>query len=123
MARTLAQKLLLKPGGRVRVVNAPGDVALGELPEGAAPAAPGEAADVVLLFVQDSSELARHAESFAEAAHEDSAAWVAYPKGASGRTTDISRDRGWEPLVEAGLVGVTLVAVDDTWSAMRFRPA
>ena len=117
---TLAEKLLLKPGGRLRVVNAPDGVAIGELPDGAAHASPGESADVVLLFVHDGAELEAHAEGFVEAVLEDGAAWVAFQKGAKG---EISRDRGWEPLHDAGLIGVSLVAVDDTWSAMRFRPA
>jgi len=120
MSKALADKLLLKPGGRFRVLNVPDGVDLGELPDGAAHAAPGEAADVVLLFVHDRAELEGHADSFAEAALEDGAAWVAFQKGAKG---EISRDRGWEPLHDAGLIGVSLVAVDDAWSAMRFRPA
>jgi hypothetical protein len=28
----------------------------------------------------------------------------------------------WKATEKNGLVGVTLVAIDDTWSAMRFRP-
>jgi hypothetical protein len=47
--------------------------------------------------------------------------WVCYPKG-SKNSTDLSRDVLWKAMEENGLVGVTLVAVDDTWSAMRFRP-
>src|SRR4051812_1816752 len=95
MAQSLAEKLLLKPGGRLRVINAPGDVPIGDLPDGAAIATPGESADVVLLFVRDRAELEGHAEAFAEAVLEDGAAWVAFQKGATG---EITRDRGWEPL-------------------------
>lgn len=37
--------------------------------------------------------------------------------------TDISRDAGWDAVHAAGWEGVAMVAIDDTWSAMRFRPS
>ncbi|GAA2713463.1 hypothetical protein GCM10009865_41090 [Aeromicrobium ponti] len=36
---------------------------------------------------------------------------------------DLTRDEGWEPVKEAGYTGIASVAIDETWSAMRFRPA
>jgi hypothetical protein len=45
--------------------------------------------------------------------------WACYPKGGKA---DINRDRGWEPLHEAGWHQVTQVAIDDTLSALRFPP-
>jgi hypothetical protein len=47
--------------------------------------------------------------------------WFAYPKKTGAIRTDITRDHGWTPLAEAGLIPVTQVAIDDTWSALRFR--
>jgi hypothetical protein len=44
---------------------------------------------------------------------------VAYPKG--GRA-DINRDSLWPILAEDGFRPVSQVALDDTWSALRFRP-
>ena len=35
--------------------------------------------------------------------------------------TDLTRDRGWEPMAAHDLLAVTQVAVDETWSALRFR--
>ena len=35
--------------------------------------------------------------------------------------TDLSRDHGWEPLKKAGWEGVSLVAVNEAWAAMRFK--
>jgi hypothetical protein len=46
-----------------------------------------------------------------------------YPKRAGSVRTDISRDRGWQPLLSLGFVPVSQVAVDDDWSALRFRLA
>jgi hypothetical protein len=37
--------------------------------------------------------------------------------------TDLTRERGWDGLKELGLEPVAQIAVDDTWSALRFRPS
>jgi hypothetical protein len=47
--------------------------------------------------------------------------WLLYPKKSSRIATDITRDRGWEPVHEAGFLPVAQVAVDGDWSALRFR--
>jgi hypothetical protein len=47
--------------------------------------------------------------------------WFAYPKKTGSIPTDITRDRGWEPMAAHDLLPVTQVAIDDTWSALRFR--
>jgi len=43
------------------------------------------------------------------------------PQTKRGTPTDISRDVGWEILRGAGFDPVSQVAIDDTWSALRFR--
>ena len=48
--------------------------------------------------------------------------WFSYPKKSSKVETDITRDVGWDALGSTGLRPVTQVAIDDTWSALRFRP-
>jgi hypothetical protein len=45
--------------------------------------------------------------------------WIAYPKG--GRA-DINRDSLWPRLAAHGLRPITQVAIDETWSGLRFRP-
>jgi len=50
--------------------------------------------------------------------------WFAYLKGTSKRDAgDINRDTGWESLQSAGFETVRLVAIDEDWSALRFRRA
>jgi hypothetical protein len=44
--------------------------------------------------------------------------WVAYPKG---NRSDINRDSLWPILAERGMRPIGQVALDDTWSAIRFR--
>ena len=48
--------------------------------------------------------------------------WLAYPKGGSGIETDLSRDHGWDAPRDAGWRPVSQVAVDEVWSALRWRP-
>jgi hypothetical protein len=48
--------------------------------------------------------------------------WFAYPKGTSKRhASEINRDNGWDSLQSAGFETVRLVAIDEDWSALRFR--
>jgi hypothetical protein len=44
--------------------------------------------------------------------------WVAYPKA---NKADINRDTLWPILAERGMRPISQVAVDETWSALRFR--
>jgi hypothetical protein len=55
---------------------------------------------------------------------DDGKLWMAYPKGTSRKyITDINRDHGWEWVEESGFRRVSQVAIDDVWSALRFRNA
>ncbi len=52
----------------------------------------------------------------------DGKLWLAYPKGASVRyITDLNRDTGWRAVEETGFRRVSQVAIDTSWSALRFR--
>lgn len=110
----LASKLQIKDGRSVRVVNAPPSCDLGDVPV----AADGEA---VLVFVKDSKELERFGVLAVEAARADRLSWVAYPK-AGQLGTDLNRDSLWARLQGQGVRPVRQVALDDVWSALRFRP-
>ena len=52
----------------------------------------------------------------------DSVLWFAYPKGTAKIKTDINRDTIRVTGEEFGITTVTAIAIDDTWSALRFRP-
>jgi len=76
----------------------------------------------VMVFVKSASELANLAPTAAARVEGDGRLWFCYPKKSSRRyQTDISRDVGWRPLGELGFEPVTLVAIDEDWSALRFR--
>jgi hypothetical protein len=115
-AAPLAKKLGVRPGMRVVVLDAPDGYAANIA--GAATRGKG---DVVLAFARDTRHLGRVAPKALDAMGDGDALWVAYPKKTSGIPTDISRDAGWDAMKRAGWQGVALVAIDDKWSAMRFR--
>ena len=48
--------------------------------------------------------------------------WIAYPKISSGIKTDINRDIIRSTAGNYGISTVTAISVDNTWSALRFRP-
>lgn len=55
---------------------------------------------------------------------EDGLLWFAYPKGTSKKyTCDFNRDTGWRELGKQGFEPVRMVAIDEDWSALRFRKA
>lgn len=121
----LAKKLQLKPGAKVALVNAPAGMAkkLVPLPDGAKVAGPRAHADAVIGFAKDRAELARVAPQAIGRVGADHLVWLCYPKGGAKAKTDLNRDVLWELVADGhGLEGVTLVAIDETWSAMRFRP-
>jgi hypothetical protein len=52
----------------------------------------------------------------------DAILWFAYPKGTSKKyRCDFNRDTGWAKLGKAGFEPVRQVAIDEDWSALRFR--
>lgn len=122
--RSVALKLRLAAGQRIAVVGSPGDYAdiIGGLPDGATlTREPTTAADVIHLFVRDRAELAARWPAVAAAMRPETTLWISYPKRGPGVTTDLTRDVGWAPVRESGYDPVTQVAIDETWSAMRYR--
>jgi phage-related baseplate assembly protein len=58
----------------------------------------------------------------ARTARRDRLAWIAYPK-ARQLGTGLNRDSLAATLAARGVQPVRQVSIDDTWSALRFRPA
>ena len=75
-----------------------------------------------LVFVLNQKELDRWSAAVVAKAAGDALLWFAYPKGTSKRyTSDINRDQGWDVLRAADFDCVRQVAIDEDWSALRFR--
>ena len=113
----LAKNLNLKPGMKVKVIGKPASVSLGDVDV----AASGRS-DAVLVFARTLAEVDAKGGPALDAAREDGLAWIAYPK-AGQLGTDLNRDILWKHILKHGIQGVRQVAIDDVWSALRFRPA
>ncbi|HZI09545.1 MAG TPA: hypothetical protein VE153_04080 [Myxococcus sp.] len=113
---SLAKKLNLKEGMKVRVIGKPAGVDLGDV----TPTTSAKA-EALLVFVKKLDEVDAKCAPLIEAAREDRVAWVAYPK-AGQLDTDLNRDILWQHLLRHNIQGVRQVALDSVWSAMRFRP-
>jgi hypothetical protein len=121
----LAKKLRLHTVRRLLLLNAPPGFleSLGDLPQDLqVEIKPAGTYDFVHLFVKDSTELRAQIDLALQAVEYDALLWISYPKGTSGVKTDLNRDTLWQAMKEKGVRPVTQVAVDEVWSALRFRP-
>lgn len=78
--------------------------------------------EFLIAFVTQQAQIERVAARLGAKAPGDPLIWFAYPKGSSKRyQCDFNRDSGWQSLGDAGFEGVRQVAIDEDWSALRFR--
>jgi hypothetical protein len=123
--KSLADRLLLKADAAAAIINAPDGVG-DDLQATRGLKIPGKgkvSLDWLLVFVRDQLALKRVAPLAVKALRFDGVLWFAYPKLSGTIKTDITRDKGWEPMRALGFDTVAAVAIDETWSALRFRPA
>jgi hypothetical protein len=121
------RKLNLKGDGAVHVVDAPTSFEP-ELAEVGA-TNPVERslegvtdATFAMAFATKQHEVDAFADAVARATEGDAIVWIAYPKGSSKRyTCEFNRDSGWASMGAAGFEPVRQVAIDEDWSALRFR--
>ncbi len=117
--RSIADKLLIKAGTTIWSSDAGLLGLVAPLPDGVRTVGSPEEAATALVFAEDAASLravlTRHGDRLALAG----TVWVAYPKG---NRADINRDTVWPILAEHGLRPIGQVAVDEVWSALRFRP-
>jgi len=52
---------------------------------------------------------------------QDAKLWIAYPKLTSKIASDLSREASWEFLCDWGYEGVRAAALDNVWTALRFK--
>lgn len=129
MAKTTAQKLLAREGSHLLLVGAPANWSVGPVPEGvsvtvaaSAADAAGLTADLTVLFVQDTAALEGSMDGALTTVPLDGLLWVAYRKGGTKVGTDLNRDILQARLTGYSVAGVTLISLDETWSALRVRP-
>ncbi|MDO8578743.1 MAG: hypothetical protein Q7R50_06145 [Dehalococcoidales bacterium] len=105
-------------------MNAPKDYKpiLGELPSGVALLESSSSpVDLIQVFAVSRKELESHLPKLKKLLRPKVLLWVSYPKGTSKVKADINRDSIREYGQSIGLEAVALVALDDTWSALRLK--
>jgi len=112
----------LKPGYRAAVIGT-SEAYLQELKHDSAIAQKLNGQfDWIQIFVQNKKDLDSLAPKAAKALKADSILWISFPKGTSKIQTDLTRDQGWEVVRELDLKWITLISVNETWSAFSLRP-
>ena len=118
--KPLAEKLGIRPGTSLLVLNAPEGFQVEGLPSGVRIAhATRGTADVILAFFTRRADLTRRVERLRRLMGPASGLWIAWPKRSSGVETDLTEDVVREIALENGLVDNKVCAIDDTWSGLR----
>ena len=120
----LFKKLNYKPDmGKALILNAPEsfDTEL-ELLQSVDIKTEPEPTPFTLAFAITLEELAKYAKILAENTTGDAIVWIGYPKKSSKKYKgEFTRDDTWGAFADYGLEAVRNVAIDDDWSALRFR--
>ena len=78
--------------------------------------------EFIILFVKTEEEVEALTPVVLHNLHADGVLWFCYPKKTSKKyKSSITRDNGWKSLNDSGFFGIRMVAIDNDWSALRFR--
>jgi len=118
----LPQKLGIKPGMTLHVVDAPMDYARLIAPVGTKVAfATRLSKDVELLhaFVTRTARLEEVLDRARAGLGSDAIVWISWPKKAAGLASEVTEDTVRDMALPLGFVDVKVCAVDDTWSGLK----
>jgi hypothetical protein len=77
----------------------------------------------VQVFATRLSDIRKFTQRLSKLAAPHALVWIAYPKKTSKTDSELNRDLIREAMSGAGWRAVAIVAIDEAWSALRFRPA
>ena len=118
----LPQKLGIKPGMTLHIVDAPMDYARLIAPVGTKVAfATRLSKDVELLhaFVTRTARLEEVLDRARAGLGSDAIVWISWPKKAAGLASEVTEDTVRDMALPLGFVDVKVCAVDDTWSGLK----
>lgn len=119
----LVQKLGIKPDARLQFINAPPDFAatLGPLPAGVEQVGgTAKKLDLAVLFVKAKADLETRFPKVATGLAPAGMLWIAWPKKASGVSTDLNENIVRDIGLAVGLVDTKVCAIDEVWSGLKF---
>ena len=121
--RPLVQKLGIKPGFTILILNAPPDYdqTLGPLPDEVTMAeALDGPLDFIHFFTKSHVELESHFTALKQALDYGGMLWISWPKKSAKIETDLDENIIREIGLASGLVDVKVAAVDAVWSGLKF---
>ncbi len=78
--------------------------------------------ELIIIFVKSESEVEHYAPLALHNLTADGILWFCYPKKTSKKyKSNLERDKGWKALHDLNFQGIRMIAIDEDWSAMRFR--
>jgi CheY-like chemotaxis protein len=121
--KPLAEKLGIKPGFTVSLVNAPTDfgAVLGKLPgntslmDGVDPGS-----DLVVWFVRSEDDLQGDMESIVRASQQ-APVWIAWPKRGGAMESGLTQQMVRQQAMAQGMVDYKICSIDQDWSALLFK--
>ena len=126
MKNPIARKLGMNSGMRALIIAPPPGYLklLAPLPDGLTVSSRADGTyPFVQVFATRLSEISRVAQRLSKHAAPSALVWISYPKKTSRTGGDLSRDLIREAMRGTGWRAVSIVALDEVWSALRFRPA
>jgi hypothetical protein len=118
MTKTIAEKLQIKPHTTVWLSDPARLTLLTPMPAGVREVETLATATTAVIFADDAASARKVLEEHAGDLTKPAVLWVAYPKG---NKSDINRDTLWPIVADFGMRPNSQVAIDDRWSALRFR--
>jgi hypothetical protein len=121
--RSLPEKLGIKEGTEIGILNAPPDYdqTLIPLPKGVLCAMRLKASmEFIQFFTKERRELLKKFPVLMKHLAPKGILWISWPKGASKVKTDLNENVVRDIGLANGMVDIKVCAVDDIWSGLRF---
>ena len=118
----LIQKLGIKPGAALTVINPPSHYAklLGRLPEGVhLETGLKRACQFVHVFTKDRDELKKYLVRLRSTLADTGTIWISWPKKSSSVETSVTENVIRDLALPLGFVDTKVCAVDETWSGLK----
>ena len=117
------KKMRLQPGQQILLLNASPEWQTFFAQNHTVSILPEKPAYLILFFAPDKATLEKLMPVVKQVISPDGIVWAAYPKGASKNQTDQTRDKGRDSVSPEEWQYLSLISLDDKWSAFSFRKA
>lgn len=121
--KTISEKLILKAGRSLCLINAPAGFAeaLSPLPTFARIISEVEPADVVLTFIKDQSQLNQEIERWIGTLREGSLFWIAYPRKNRNGVSELDREYLKIYLNRTNWQAAKMTSLNENWVAVMVK--